>query len=131
MALLVGALLAAAIAILATSVGWDRDRSYYAVVTFVVASLYVLFAVIGADSSTLLTEILVGVVFITAAIVGYKKSLWIVMVALAGHGIFDIFHGMLIANPGVPEFWPDFCMAFDVSYGAYFAWQLASKRIRS
>ncbi|MBK7141901.1 MAG: hypothetical protein IPH75_07460 [bacterium] len=131
MALLVGALLAAAIAVLATSVGWDRDRSFYAVVTFVVASLYTLFAVIGADSSTLLIEILVGVVFILAAVVGYKKSLWIVMVALAGHGIFDIFHGALINNPGVPEFWPDFCMAFDVSLGAYFAWQLGSKRIRS
>ncbi len=131
MALLVGALLAAAIAVLATSVGWDRDRSFYAVVTFVVASLYTLFAVMGATTDTLLVEILIGLVFIFIAIVGYKKSLWLVAAALTGHGIFDLFHGMLVANPGVPHWWPDFCMAFDVSLGAYFAWQLGTKRIRS
>jgi hypothetical protein len=128
-ALIVGILLAVAVAILATSNRWDRDRSFYPVVTLVVASYYALYGVIGGTVGPLLLELGVALVFVVTAIVGFKKSPWIVMAALAGHGIFDIFHDMLIRNPGMPIWWPDFCMAFDVTLGAYFAWQLKTRRI--
>lgn len=130
MAILVGALLAIGIGVLATLVGWDRDRSFYAVMTLVVASYYALFAVMGASTGTLLAETMVAVVFLVAAIIGYKKSLWIVMIALGGHGIFDIGHAALISNPGMPEYWPDFCASFDVVIAVYFAWRLKSGKIR-
>ena len=41
--------------------------------------------------------------------------LWIVAAALAGHGVFDAVHGALVTNPGVPVWWPAFCLAFDVT----------------
>jgi hypothetical protein len=50
--------------------------------------------------------------------------LWIVAVALASHGIFDAVHGFLVENPGVPAWWPAFCLSFDVGAGAYLAWVL-------
>ncbi|MBK7090537.1 MAG: hypothetical protein IPH59_02250 [bacterium] len=116
MPLLVGALLALAVGALGTIAGMDRDRAFYPVVTFAVASYYVLFAVMGASSGIVMIESSVCLVFIAAAVAGFKSSLWIVMAALAGHGIFDLFHGSLISNPGVPEYWPNFCMAFDVLF---------------
>ncbi len=84
MALLVGAILAIAVAILATSVGLDRDRAFYPVVTIVVASYYALFAAMGASTDTIVLESLVGVAFLALAVVGFRSSLWIVMVALGG-----------------------------------------------
>ena len=48
MALLIGALLALAVGISATSLGLDRDRAFYPTVTIVIASYYALFAVMEA-----------------------------------------------------------------------------------
>lgn len=108
----------------------DRDRSFYPVVTFAVASYYVLFAVMGASTGIVMIESSVCLVFITVAVLGFRSSLWIVMAALAAHGIFDLFHGSFISNPGVPDYWPDFCMAFDVLFAGYLAWQLKRGKIR-
>jgi len=57
--------------------------------------------------------------------------LWIVAVALAAHGLFDAIHGQVIANPGVPGFWPAFCASYDVVAAIYLAWLLKSGRIRA
>lgn len=130
MPLIVGSILALAVGALGTIAGMDRDRSFYPVVTFAVASYYVLFAVMGASTGILLVETAVCLVFITIAVLGFRSSMWIVMAALAAHGIFDIFHDRLIANPGVPEYWPNFCMAFDVLFAGYLAWQLKREKIR-
>lgn len=130
MPLIVGAILALAVGVLGTTAGMDRDRAYYPVVMFAVASYYVLFAVMGASSGIVMIESSVCFVFIAVAVAGFKSSLWIVMAALAGHGIFDLFHGSLISNPGVPEYWPNFCMAFDVLFAGYLAWQLNRGKIR-
>ena len=43
----------------------------------------------------------VGAGFIAAASIGFRKSLWIVAIALAAHRLLDLFHGALIDNPGV------------------------------
>jgi len=56
-------------------------------------------------------------------------SLWLVAVALAAHGVFDLVHARIITNPGVPGWWPQFCGAYDVAAGAYLAWMLKRGRI--
>jgi hypothetical protein len=58
------------------------------------------------------------------AALGFKKNLWLVVVALAAHGIFDFFHRRIVANPGVPAWWPAFCMTFDITAAAFLAWLL-------
>ena len=124
MALLVGVLLAISVGVFATGLKLDRDRAFYPVVMIVIASLYALFAVMGASTHTLVLESLVGAVFITVAASGFRWSLWAVVAALAAHGIF-------IANAGVPVWWPSFCLAYDVTAAAYLAWLLKSGRIRA
>lgn len=131
MALLVGAFLALAVGLFATSLGLDRDRAFYPTVTIVIASLYALFAVMGASTHALILESLVGAVFIAAAASGFRSSLWVVVVALAAHGLFDLVHGRLISNPGVPIWWPQFCLTYDVAAAAYLAWLIKRGRIRA
>jgi hypothetical protein len=101
--------------------GFDRDRVFYATVVIVVAHYYILFAAMGASNSVLLAESAGAAAFIILAVIGFKKSLWIVAAALAGHGVFDSFHHLIIHNPGVPAWWPGFCMSFDVLAGAFLA----------
>ena len=127
-ALIVGTVLALSIGLMATGVGLDRDRAFYPAVTIVVASYYALFAVMGASAHALLLECLVFAVFLAAAIAGFRRSLWIVVLALAAHGLFDLIHGVFISNPGVPAWWPAFCLAYDVAAAAYLALLLRSGR---
>ena len=131
MAVLVGAFLALAVGLFATAIGLDRDRAFYPTVMIVIASLYALFAVMGASTTALVLECLVGAVFIAAAATGFRSSLWVVVVALAAHGVFDSVHGRIISNPGVPAWWPAFCGTYDVTAAGYLAWLLKSDRIQS
>lgn len=131
MALLVGVLLAFAVGLMATAVGLDRDRAFYPTVTIVIAFLYALFAVMGASTQALLLELLVGSVFLAVAIAGFRSSLWAVAVALAAHGILDLTHDSVISNPGVPPWWPAFCLAYDLTAAAYLAWLLKTGRLRA
>ncbi len=130
-ALGVGVLLALAVGLLARTSGLDRDRAFYPTVAIVVASLYSLFAVMGASTHALVIESLVGGVFLAAAVVGFRSSLWVVVVVLGGHGVFDLFHGAIVSNPGVPSWWPAFCFAYDVTAAGCLAWLLTSGRIRA
>ena len=128
-ALLVGALLPIVVGLFATIVGLDRDRGFYPTVMIVIAVLYALFAVMGGSTEALLLELLAGAAFVAAAVWGFKGSLWLVAVALALHGVFDFAHGWLIANPGVPAWWPAFCGTYDVVAAGYLAGLLATGRV--
>ena len=131
MPLIVGVLLAVAVGLMATSVGLDRDRAFYPTVTIVIAFLYSLFAVMGESTQALALEVLVGSVFLTLAIWGFRTSLWIVAFALAAHGLLDLVHPGIITNPGVPAWWPAFCGAYDVAAAVYLASMLKIGRIRA
>lgn len=131
MALIIGVSLALVVGVLATALRFDRDRAFYPTVTIVIASYYVLFAVMGASIHALILESLAGVVFLLVSAYGFRSSLWVVMAALAVHGMFDLVHGFAIPNPGVPTWWPEFCLAFDVTAAAYLAWLLWSGRVRA
>lgn len=130
MAILIGAMLALAVGLMASRVGLDRDRGFYPTIMIVIALLYVLFAAMGASTQTLVLEATVGAVFIFAALRGFRSSLWLVAGALAAHGIFDLFHGRVISNPGVPAWWPPFCSTYDIVAAGYLAWWLKSGRVR-
>jgi hypothetical protein len=105
---LIGLLLCLAVAGLAIFVGFDRERAFYPTVLIVVGSYYVLFALMGASTRALLIEIAVAIGFLLVAIIGYKKNLWLIAIALVGHGVFDGLHHLLFENPGVPRWWPGF-----------------------
>ena len=125
----IGLILGMAVAGAAAVIGFDRDRAFYPTVLIVIASYYVLFAVMGASSRQLMIEIAVASLFFLLAAVGFKTTLWIVVAATIGHGVFDFIHHWFISNPGVPQWWPGFCLAFDVSFGAYLVFRLLTKSV--
>ena len=118
----VGIVLAVGVALFARAVGLDRERAFYPTVMIVIALYYVLFAAMSGSLETVLLESMVMMAFTTAAVVGFKSSPWIVVGALAGHGVFDALHGEVIENSGVPTWWPAFCGAYDLVAAAGLAW---------
>ena len=90
---LIGVGLAVVVCAFAMLAGFDRDRVFYPTLLTVIATYYILFAVMGR----------------------------LVVAALAGHGVFDFFHRMIIQNPGVPTWWPGFCLSFDILAGGFLA----------
>ena len=96
----IGVILSLSVAGLAYFAGFDRERVFYPTLLIVIASYYVLFAVMGASRHTLGIEIVVASAFLLIAILGFKRSSWFVVAALLGHGIFDFVHHLLIDNLG-------------------------------
>jgi hypothetical protein len=124
---LIGVLLAGAVVVFSALIGLDRERSFYATVLIVVASYYALFAIMGGSRHALIIEILAASFFCVFAAFGFKGSLWLLAVGLVGHGLFDFVRQGFIDNPGVPRWWPGFCMAFDVIFGLWLVVRLLQK----
>ena len=118
---LIGGGLGLGVSVFATVVGYDRSRAFYPTIVIIVASYYVLFAVMAGAASALLVEAALFALFAFLSVMGFRASLWFAAAALMGHGLLDVVHGDLIANRGVPLWWPGFCMAYDVVAGLYLA----------
>lgn len=112
---LIGIMLALGVGMFASAVGFDRSRVFYPVLLMVIASYYLLFAVMGRSVSATVLEAWVLCGFVALSVAGFKWNLWLVVAALLGHGALDAAHPHLVANPGAPTWWPMFCMAFDLA----------------
>src|SRR3954468_16649 len=120
----VGVVLSIGVALFARWVGFDRDRAFYPTVLIVIASYYVLFAAMSGSIQTVAFESIVMTLFVIAAVAGFKGSAWIIVGALAAHGVQDAGRGHIVANAGVPAWWPAWCLAYDVGAAAALGWLL-------
>ena len=128
---LIGVLLAAATILGARLAGLDRDRALYPVVLIVVALPYILFASMTRSSALILGETAIAVPFIGLMLSGFRGSLWWIAGGLAAHGMLDAVHGHVLANPGVPEWWPAFCGSYDIAAALGLAVMLIAARRQS
>ena len=126
----IGIVLGIAVGVSTSLVGMDRDRALYPAILIVVASYYALFAVMAGANNALIVESAVGLIFVILAFAGFRSTLWLTVAGLAGHGIFDFFHGGIIHNPGVPVYWMGFCLSIDIVLAAYLSWLITFDRIR-
>lgn len=94
---------------------FDRDKSFFPTVLIIIASYYVLFSIMAGHS--LAQELLVASVFVILAIIGAFKSLTIVGMAIAAHGVYDLFHALYLNSTVAPIWWPSFCAAVDLVLG--------------
>jgi hypothetical protein len=119
---LVAIVLAVLIVVVTRLAGLDRDRALYPVALIVIGSYYVLFAAMGGSTPSIVTETIGAIAFLVIAVIGFRINLWIVALAIAGHGLFDFFvHPHLVTNPGMPAWWPAFCGTIDVALGVLVA----------
>lgn len=129
MGYIVGSALGLVTCAFARAVGFDRDRAFYPTVLVVVASYYVLFAVMGGSTRALVIELAVMSVFVAMAVAGFKGSLWLVVAGIAMHGVMDFFfHGRIVENAGMPAWWPAFCGSFDIAMPACLVWLSSTGR---
>src|SRR5689334_10870147 len=125
MPILVGSTLALAVSLTASWSALDRERGLYPVIVIVSATCYILFATIDGGASAVVAELVPFAAFLALALVGFKRNLWLIVVALVGHGVFDVTHSIIIADKGVPLWWPDFCLSYDIVAALYLTWLLA------
>ncbi len=123
-----GIIVAVVIATFASIIGFDKDKSFYPVVLIVIAIFYVLFAAMSGGLDTIFSESVIVVIFFIIAIIGFKKTTFVVAFGLIGHGVFDLFHNQLITNASMPVWWPTFCVMVDVVLGI---WVLYLSKMRS
>jgi len=116
---IIGVLLAIGIAALAKFTRFDEDRSFYSTVLVIIASYYVLFAVLDSSGHALVWELVIAVAFSTVAITGALFLPTLVGIGIIAHGLFDLVHDVLIQNSGVPTWWPSFCGSVDVLLGLW------------
>ncbi len=115
----VGVLTAVAVAALGKYTRFDQDRSFYPTVLIIIASYYILFAVMGGSRHALAWELVVAAAFSTVAIIGALHVPVLAGVGIVAHGLFDLVHHTMIEDAGVPDWWPSFCGAVDVVLGLW------------
>lgn len=128
---IVGFSLAIVFCAAAAALGMDRDRVFYPAVAIAVTSYYLAFTVADGRSEVWLSEIAIAAIFIGGAVVGFRRSPAIALVALGGHGVMDAIHHLLVHNEGVPAAWPGFCGTFDVTAAVFAAWLMRMRAQRA
>ena len=102
------------------------ERWVYSWGLLVLPGLYALFALRAGEPAVSLRELAWGIPYIVTglvvAFVGVRGSAVVVGVFWLLHGVYDLVHGRLVVNPGVPGWYPIWCCLVDVVIGAYLLW---------
>jgi hypothetical protein len=102
------------------------ERWLYALGLLVLPGLYAFFALRAGEPSVGATEMIVGVPFVVAGLVfasvSIRHSAVVVGALWLLHGLYDLTHGQLFTNPGVPGWYPVFCFVVDAVVGSYLLW---------
>ena len=104
-----------------------RGQSWvYSIGLLTLPSLYASFALQAGDQAVGVKEMIYGIPYVVGglafAFVSVRHSAVVVGALWILHGLYDLIHGQLITNPGVPAWYPVFCFTVDVVVGAYVLW---------
>jgi hypothetical protein len=109
-----------------------RGESWlYSLSLLTLPSIYAVFALRAGKPPVGVEEMIYGMPYVVAGIVfafaSVRHSASVVGAFWLLHGLYDLTHGHLIVNPGVPGWYPVFCFAVDAVIGLYLLW--LSRRI--
>lgn len=104
---------------------WLAPTLVWSLALVIIASVYVGFAVADGRPRVLAVEVGVAFAFFILATVAIVASPWLSVVALAAHGIKDLWQHrtQFVANT---RWWPPFCLVVDFVAGAVIAVLLLS-----
>jgi len=125
-----GVLVSVTTIILVRFVGMTRERSLFPSALIAIASFYVVFAIQAEQTNTIIINVFVTAAFILLSILGFVRSLWLVVFGLIAHGIFDAAYAVSGMSPA-PDWWGVFCIAIDVIWGLALAVLIMQKEVRS
>lgn len=107
------------------------ERWLYALGLLTLPGLYASFALLAGEPAVGVKEMIYGIPYVIAglafAFVSVRRSAIVVGGFWLLHGLYDLVHGQLITNTGVPAWYPVWCFAVDVVIGSYLLW--LSRRI--
>jgi hypothetical protein len=99
---------------------WLDTATVYAIGTVGIAFIYIGFAVADGRPKVIAVESGVAMGFVVLAAVAVTGSPWLLVAALAGHGVKDLWQHRthFVANT---RWWPPFCMTVDFVVAAIIA----------
>ena len=99
------------------------ERWVYSVGLLTLPSLYACFALRAGEQAVAVREMIYGIPYVVAGLmftfVGVRQSAIVVGLLWLLHGLYDLVHGRLITNPGVPGWYPIWCFMVDAVIGSY------------
>ncbi len=112
-------ILAGVTCISARLAGFEREKSFYPLLLIFMALQYLLFSVIDSNKEVIIGEGLVITIILVLSVSGYKINQWWLVTGFAAHSLWDYFHNAIIHNQGVPSWWPEFCLGYNVLIALY------------
>ena len=104
----------------------------FALAMLILPAIYMLFALLAGDGTAMAWELVYGLPFIGFGLLcftrGFKASGILVVALWALHAAYDVYHHALVANAGVPGWYPAFCFGFDVMMVIYLARLVAHQK---
>ncbi len=102
------------------------ERWFYSLGLITLPSLYAAFALRAGEPAVSLKEMAYGLPYVVAGLafvlLSVRRSAVVVGAFWLLHGLYDLLHGQLITNSGVPEWYPIWCFAVDAVIGSYLLW---------
>jgi hypothetical protein len=104
---------------------WLNTATVYAIGTVGIAFIYIGFAVADGRPKVIAVESGVAMGFVILAAVAVTGSPWLLVAALAGHGLKDLWQHrtQFVANT---RWWPSFCMTVDFVVAAIIVIEIAA-----
>ena len=99
------------------------ERWLYSLGLLTLPGLYAFFALQAGEQAVAVKEMIYGIPYVVAgiafALVSVRQSAVVVGALWLLHGLFDLVHGRLITNTGVPGWYPIWCFMVDAVIGSY------------
>lgn len=102
------------------------ERQMYPGLLLLLPVFYAVFAASAGSGHATLMELVVGIPWIAVGLAcllfDVRRSAQILGTLWLFHAVFDLAHGLLPENPGLPSWYPLWCAAVDVVVGGYLLW---------
>jgi hypothetical protein len=91
---------------------WLDGALVWAISVVIIAAIYIGFAVADGRPRVIAVEVAVATAFVVISAIAVTVSPWLVVIALVGHGIKDLwqYRTRFVANT---RWWPPFCAVVD------------------
>ena len=95
------------------------ERLYLSIVLFVIALIYVAFGLHDGDPKHLQEELIGLAIYGSLAAVGYRRSIWWLVVGIGGHALWDWAHKPDMLEGYTPSWYREYCILVDLMLAGY------------
>ncbi len=123
-----GIVLASLTASAANLLSQQGRKLFYPMVLVAVGVGYIVFTLVINQKVEYGWELILAFLFTLLAVFCYYRSLWLIVVGLMLHGLYELVHIDFFNLEVNPLWWPAFSYAYDMTLALWLVWYL--KRIK-